>query len=64
MTSPGSVILVSYIKKMRNLGVAATAGRTNALENEISYMTKRQRSFAFAPKYLPMYFTDHFLIKL
>ena len=41
MTSLDNVVLLLYIKERRNLGVAATAGRTNTLENGISYMTVR-----------------------
>ena len=44
MTSLGNVVLLPYIEEMRNFGVAATVGRTNTLENRISYMTVRQRS--------------------
>ena len=46
MTSSGNVVLLSYIKEMRNLGVAATAGRTNTLENGISCLTTAVRQYS------------------
>ena len=63
ITSPGNVVLLSYTKEMRNLGVAAAAGRTNTLENGISYMTVWQRLFAFSPKHLRVYFSDQLVIE-
>ena len=44
MTSLGNVVLLQYIKEMRNLRVMAMAEWTHTVENGISYMTVRQRS--------------------
>ena len=46
MTLPGNVVLLSYIKEMQNLGVKATAGRTNTLENGTSYSTTAVRPYS------------------
>ena len=38
LTSPDNVVLLPYLKEMRNLGVVATTGRTNTLEDGIFYL--------------------------
>ena len=38
LTSPDNVVLLPYLKEMQNLGVVATTGRTNTLEDGIFYL--------------------------
>ena len=57
---PGSSALQ---KEMRTLGIAATAQRTNTLENESSYLNGTA-ILVFSPKHLRMHFYDQFEIQL
>ena len=36
LTSPDNVVILPYLKEMRNLGGVATAGQTSTLEDGIS----------------------------
>ena len=62
MTSPGNVVLLPYIKEMRNLAVLRL--RPDEKHTQEWDFLQDGTAIAFSPKHLRMCFSDQFVIEL